>query len=171
MHADLRDGYLGEHYSHAAAMRRVLDHQGVRLVQAGIRAMCREEADCEKNRSRIDLHLGLEQRQWDLARMMAPLKGKPVYITVDIDGLDGSIMPATGRRRRGLDYLTTLAILRGACEAGKVVGMDLVELAPIEGCTPTTSWPRNWRRRCSTMRCRGRGWVSRGDACAICGRG
>ncbi len=134
-HADLRDGYLGEHYSHAAAMRRVLDHEGVRLVQVGIRAMCQEEAEFyAANRHRIDLHLGLEQRQWDLERMLAPLAGKPVYITVDIDALDGSIMPATGTPTPGgLDYLTTLAILRRACEVGKVVGMDLVELAPIEG--------------------------------------
>ncbi|MFV0295156.1 MAG: agmatinase [Hyphomicrobiaceae bacterium] len=134
-HADLRDGYLGEHYSHASAMRRVLDHDGIHMIQVGIRAMCQEEADFhDANRHRIDMHLGIDQPRWDIETMLAPLAGKPVYITVDIDGLDGSIMPATGTPTPGgLDYQTTLAILRRAAELGNVVGMDLVELAPIEG--------------------------------------
>ena len=44
-HWDLRDGYQGEHYSHAAAMRRVLDHPDIRMIQVGIRAFCKDEAD------------------------------------------------------------------------------------------------------------------------------
>ncbi len=58
-HADLRDGYLGEHYSHAAAMRRVLDHQHVSLVSAGIRAISSGEVEfLEANRHRIHMHWG-----------------------------------------------------------------------------------------------------------------
>lgn len=132
-HADLRDGYLGEHYSHAAAMRRVLDNPGISMVQVGIRAFCADEASFySANRQRVTMHLGLEQAQWDMEAILAPLRGRPVYITVDIDALDGSIMPATGTPTPGgMSYLQLLAFIRRACEVGNVVGMDLVEFAPI----------------------------------------
>ncbi len=134
-HADLRDGYLGEHYSHAAAMRRVLDHPGVALVQVGIRAFCQAEADFyAANRNRIDMHLAVDQPLWNIETILAPLKNRPVYITVDIDALDGTVMPATGTPTPGgMTYPQLLAFIRRACEIGRVVGMDLVELAPIKG--------------------------------------
>ena len=134
-HADLRDGYLGAHYSHAAAMRRVLDHPGVSLIQVGIRAFSKAEAEFyEANRHRIDMHLGVDQPHWNIETMLAPLKNRPVYITVDIDALDGSVMPATGTPTPGgMSYHQLLAFLRRANEIGRVVGMDLVELAPIPG--------------------------------------
>ncbi len=134
-HADLRDGYLGEKYSHAAAMRRVLDHPNIRMIQVGIRAFCQEEADFyAANRSRIDMHLAVHQARWDIEAILKPLQGRPVYITVDIDALDGAIMPATGTPTPGgMNYLQLLAFLRRACELGRVVGMDLVEFAPIKG--------------------------------------
>jgi agmatinase len=134
-HADLRDGYLGEHYSHAAAMRRVLDDPAITMVQVGIRAFSKPEADYYgENRHRIDMHLACEQHRWDMDAILAPLAGRPVYITVDIDALDGAIMPATGTPTPGgMSYLQLLAYLRRACEIGRVVGMDLVEFAPIPG--------------------------------------
>lgn len=134
-HADLRDGYLGEHYSHAAAMRRVLDHPHVSLVSVGIRAISSGEvAFLEANRHRIHMHWGKDQASWDVEEIVKPLRGKPVYITFDIDALDGAVMPATGTPTPGgLQYLHALSILRRACEVGTVVGADLVELAPIEG--------------------------------------
>lgn len=134
-HADLRDGYLGEKYSHAAAMRRVLDQPNVTMIQVGIRAFCQEEADFyDANRQRITMHLAHQQAQWDMDAILAPLKGRPVYITVDIDALDGAVMPATGTPTPGgMGYLQLLAFLRRACAIGRVVGMDLVEFAPIAG--------------------------------------
>ena len=134
-HADLRDGYMGEPFSHAAAMRRVLDHTHIRMVQVGIRAFCKEEAEFyAANRDRIDMHLGLEQARWDMEKILAPLQGRPVYMTVDIDALDCAIMPATGTPTPGgMTYLQLLAYIRRACEIGNVVGMDLVEFAPIKG--------------------------------------
>jgi agmatinase len=137
-HADLRDGYMGEHYSHAAAMRRVLDQldgPGVKLVQVGIRGLCQDEANFyEANRQRIEMHLGIDQARWDIDKIVAPLKGRPVYITFDIDALDPAIMPATGTPvPGGLSYLMALTILRRASEVASVVGADLVEFAPIKG--------------------------------------
>ena len=134
-HADLRDGYLGERFSHAAAMRRVLDHEGVTLVQVGIRALCQAEADFHAaNRHRIHMHLAVDRPRWDIEAMLAPLAGRPVYLTVDIDALDGSIMPATGTPTPGgLTYPELLSVLRRAAAIGNLVGMDLVEFAPITG--------------------------------------
>ena len=65
-HADLRDGYLGEHFSHASAMRRVLDHDNVSLVSVGIRAISAAEADyAQANRDRIAIHWAKDQANWD----------------------------------------------------------------------------------------------------------
>jgi agmatinase len=135
-HWDLRDGYLGEHYSHAAAMRRVLDHPTVSLVSVGIRAFSEPEAQFyDANRARMHVHFGKDQARFDIDAIVAPLRGKPVYITFDIDALDSHVMPATGTPvPGGLSYLHALAILRRACEAaGSIVGMDLVEFSPIKG--------------------------------------
>lgn len=134
-HADLRDGYQGERYSHASAMRRVLDHENISLVQVGIRGLCQEEADFfEANRHRINMHLGLDQARWDIEKIVAPLKGRPVYVSVDIDALDSAVMPATGTPvPGGLSYLLALSVLRRASEVSTIVGADLVEFAPISG--------------------------------------
>ena len=135
-HWDLRDGYLGEHYSHAAAMRRVLDHKNITLVSVGIRAFSTPEAKFyEANRDRLHVFFGKDQARWDIEQIVAPLKGRPVYITFDIDALEPHVMPATGTPvPGGLQYLQALEILRRAVDAaGSIVGMDLVEFAPIEG--------------------------------------
>ncbi|HJU32029.1 MAG TPA: agmatinase [Hyphomicrobiaceae bacterium] len=135
-HADLRDGYLGEPYSHAAAMRRVLDLAGVSIVSVGIRAISAEEAAFyAANRDRITIHWAKDQARWNIDEIIAPLRGRPVYVTFDIDALDGAVMPATGTPTPGgLGYWQALSILRAACgAAGQVVGADLVEFAPIPG--------------------------------------
>ena len=134
-HADLRDGYQGERFSHAAAMRRVLDSPNVSLVSAGIRAISREEVEFyQANRDRIAIHWAKDQARWDIDAMLAPLEGRPVYLTFDIDALDASAMPATGTPTPGgLSYGAALEIVRRACRAGNVVGADLVELAPVKG--------------------------------------
>jgi agmatinase len=135
-HADLRDGYLGERYSHAAAMRRVLDLAGVSLVAVGIRAVSTEEVEFySANRDRITIHWAKDQARWNVEEIVAPLRGRPVYVTFDIDVLDASVMPATGTPTPGgLSYGQALGLLRRTCEAaGRVVGADLVEFAPIAG--------------------------------------
>ena len=135
-HTDLRDGYLGEPYSHAAAMRRVLDLPGTSLVSVGIRSASLEEVEFyAANHDRIQVHWAKDQARWDMAEIVAPLEGRPVYITFDIDALDSAIMPATGTPTPGgLGYWQALGLLRRACAAaGRVVGADLVEFSPIAG--------------------------------------
>jgi len=134
-HADLRDGYQGEHFSHASAMRRVLDHPGISLVSVGVRAVSTPEVEFyEANRDRITIHWAKDQARWDIEEIVKPLAGRPVYVTFDIDALDAAVMPATGTPTPGgLAYWQALAILRRACDVGNVVGADLVEFAPIKG--------------------------------------
>jgi agmatinase len=134
-HADLRDGYQGERFSHAAAMRRVLDLPGVSLVSIGIRAVSKEEVEFyAANRDRIAIHWAKDRERWDLEAILAPLRGRPVYLTFDIDVLDASVMPATGTPTPGgLSYAQVLELLRRACRAGRVVGADFVEFAPLPG--------------------------------------
>jgi agmatinase len=134
-HADLRDGYLGEPFSHAAAMRRILDHPGVSLVSVGIRAVSTPEvAFYAAHRDRITIHWAKDQAHWKIEEIVKPLAGRPVYVTFDIDALDAAVMPATGTPTPGgLTYAQALAILRRACAVASVVGADLVEFAPIKG--------------------------------------
>jgi len=134
-HADLRDGYLGEHYSHASAMRRVLDHPNCRLVSFGIRAICQAEAEyIDANPDRVSIHWAHNQHTWNLEALARALKGKNIYVTFDIDGLDGAEMPATGTPTPGgISYLRALELMRVAANAGTIVGADVVELSPIPG--------------------------------------
>lgn len=131
-HADLRDGYDGEHYSHAAAIRRCLDYPGVRTVSIGIRNLSAGEAVYyEKNKKRITIFWGRDRAKWKVADIMRALGNDPVYLTFDIDGFDSSIMPATGTPEPGgFFWEDALAIIRAACRTKNVVGGDLVELAP-----------------------------------------
>jgi agmatinase len=134
-HADLRDGYLGEHFSHASAMRRVLDHDNCSVVSLGIRAICQAEADyIDTHADRVSIFWAHQQHDWDFGALHDGLAGKNIYVSFDIDGLDAAEMPATGTPTPGgLSYLDCLEVLRLAADAGTIVGADVVELSPIRG--------------------------------------
>ncbi|SDD39568.1 agmatinase [Kordiimonas lacus] len=134
-HADLRDGYEGEHYSHAAALRRVLDHPSVELVSVGIRNISAEEIPfLDANRHRITIHWGKDRDDWNVEEIIAPLKGRNIYLTFDLDGFDGSLMPATGTPEPGgVMWNDAMKIIKAASKAGTIVGADINELAPIDG--------------------------------------
>ena len=130
-HSDLRDGYLGEHYSHAAAMRRVLDHEGVSLVSVGIRATDISEVPfIEANAGRVTIHWAKDRRRWSVEEIVAPLRGRPVYITFDVDGFNSSLMPATGTPEPGGFFFDE------ACEILRAAA------GPARSSAPTSS---NWR--------------------------
>lgn len=133
-HADLRDGYEGEHYSHAAAIRRVLDHPTVPIVSCGIRNISKEEIPFyETNKHRITIHWGKDRAKWNVADIVKPLKGRPIYLTFDLDGFDSSLMPSTGTPEPGgLFWDDAMAIIKAASKIGTIVGADINELAPIE---------------------------------------
>ena len=134
-HADLRDGYEGEKFSHAAVMRRVLDHDNCTLVSIGIRSISAEEIPyLEDNSSRISVLWAKDQDRWDLQQVLAARAGVPIYVTFDLDALDSSLMPATGTPEPGgLFYWQAVQLLREVSRSGPIVGADIVELAPIQG--------------------------------------
>lgn len=131
-HADLRDGYHGEHYSHAAALRRALDNKGVKLYSFGIRNISQSEIPfLEANKDRVKIYWAREKATWDLKEIASHFKGKNVYLTFDIDGFDASMIPATGTPEPGgLFWDETMAIIREVAKVSTFVGADVNELAP-----------------------------------------
>lgn len=131
-HADLRDSYMGTRFNHACAMRRVLEH--ARATQVGIRSMSPEEARAVPTLpTRIFYDVNMRQdRNW-VDRVVESL-GERVYITIDVDGMDPAIMPATGTPEPGgLSWYELLSVLRAVISARHVVGCDIVELSPLPG--------------------------------------
>jgi agmatinase len=131
-HADLRDQFMGTPHSHACAMRRVLEY--ARCTQVGIRSLSPEEAEIV---SSLPTEVFYDYNMRDdpdwMERVVESLS-ETVYITIDVDGMDPAIMPATGTPEPGgLSWYELLALLRKTIEKRKVVGCDIVELAPMPG--------------------------------------
>ena len=134
-HADLRESYAGEKYSHASAIKRCIDHKNVSVVSFGIRNISAEEIPILKsNKKRINIYWAKDKKKWDLNKFKKQIKNKDVYITFDVDGLDSSIMPATGTPEPGgIFWDEALEIIKIACKNSRIVGADVNELAPIKG--------------------------------------
>jgi agmatinase len=133
-HADLRDGYQGAPWSHASFAFRCLDVAD--FVQVGIRAVSPEEVEVIRSRPE-QITVVWADDMWDddgwMDRALAAL-GPQVYLTFDVDYFDPSLVPATGTPEPGGgDWYRTLRFLRRVFEERDVVGMDVVELAPIPG--------------------------------------
>ena len=131
-HSDLRETYGGTPHSHACVMKRIWDFNR-NIVQIGIRAQCIEERKLiVQNQIQTfyakDMH---DNSRW-MDEAIGKLKEK-VYITIDCDGLDPSIIPATGTPEPGgLGWFQTLEFLRKVCATKKIIGFDIVELAPTK---------------------------------------
>ncbi len=134
-HADLRDSYAGEKFSHASAIKRCLDHKNISIVSFGIRNISAEEIPIlNKNKKRISIYWAKDKKNWNLKKFKKHIRNKDVYITFDVDGLDSSIMPATGTPEPGgIFWDEALEIIKIACKNSKIVGADVNELAPIKG--------------------------------------
>ncbi|MDC3016474.1 agmatinase [Candidatus Pelagibacter sp.] len=134
-HADLRDSYGGEKFSHASAIRRCLDYSNVSLISFGIRNISKNEIPfIKKNSRRINIFWAKDKAKWNLKKFKNLIKDKIVYLTFDVDGLDSSIMPATGTPEPGgLLWDETLKIIQIASKYSNIVGADINELAPIKG--------------------------------------
>ena len=134
-HADLRESYNGEKFSHASAIRRCLDYSNVSVISFGIRNISQSEIPfLKKNSSRIDIFWAKDKSKWNLNKFKKLIKNKTVYLTFDVDGLDSSIMPAKGTPEPGgLLWDETLNIIKIAAKNSKIVVADINELAPIKG--------------------------------------
>lgn len=133
-HCDLRDTYEDKKVCHATVMRRVVE-LGVPVVEVGIRSYSKEESQYIINSEDVVvIHANeiQENRDW-VNQAISNLKDK-VYLSIDVDGLDPSIIPATGTPEPGgLGWYQVLSLLKQLFIEREVIGMDIVELAPVEG--------------------------------------
>jgi agmatinase len=130
-HADLRRNYENEKYSHASVMY-LLGKEKYKIAQFGVRALSLEEV---KNRSNFDItFFDAETIHQDKNVKLPSNFPTKVYISFDVDGLDPSVMPATGTPvPGGLSYNESLYILKNLIKGKEIIGFDVVELAPIHG--------------------------------------
>jgi len=134
-HADLRNSYNGNKFSHASAIRRCLDNSNVSVISFGIRNISLNEISfLKKNKKRIKIYWAKDKSKWNLDEFKKIIKNKKVYLTFDVDGLDLSIMPATGTPEPGgLFWDETMNIIKTAAKCSHIVGADVNELSPIKG--------------------------------------
>lgn len=126
-HADLRDGYEGHHYSHASIIRRSLDHFGSdhQLIQYGIRSGTRKEYAWMKENGTL-----ATSRSEFLERVSAIASDRPIYLTLDLDYFDPSILPGTGTPEPGGEDFHSFISLVKILSNKNFVGADAVELSP-----------------------------------------
>lgn len=132
-HADLREDYEGSKYSHASAMARIREMK-MPAVQVGIRSMCEEEVKkIAKHKYPIYYAQDIKGKT-DWHEKVIKGLSNDVYITLDLDVFDPSIMPSTGTPEPGgLDWYELTSFLEKVFKRRNVVGFDIVELAPVEG--------------------------------------
>ena len=131
-HADLRDAYEGDKYSHASVMRRVVE-AGVPLVQLGNRAYCEEEKEARKKHGVLAFD-ALKLVPKNQSSIKLPKKfPKKVFFTLDVDGIDPSVLPATGTPvPGGLTWYQTLGLFESTAKQRRIIGFDVMEFAPIK---------------------------------------
>jgi agmatinase len=134
-HADLRDSFEGSPHNHACVMHRVLD-DAVPIAQVGVRSLTGEEQALIRKRAICTVFapeaIGAPVES-GIGRVLSALPDE-VYVTVDLDAFDPSVMPSTGTPEPGgLDWYRALAVLREVAHRRRIVGFDVVELAPIPG--------------------------------------
>ncbi|HVU69189.1 MAG TPA: agmatinase [Ktedonobacteraceae bacterium] len=133
-HGDLRDEYEGTPLSHASIERRVVD-MGIPLTEIGIRSFSPEEAEFMRSKPDVAIVWGYQMAQ-GTARIPWERLSKHTYVTIDLDALDPGEMPAVGTPEPGgLHWYQLLNLFREICQRTTVVGMDVVELCPMENQT------------------------------------
>lgn len=131
-HGDMRYEYEDSLHNHACVMRRVLE-MGLPTLPVGIRAICKEEALLiqEKQIPVIWARNTAYDLDW-VEKAIAQIKTEKVFITIDVDGIDPTLIPGVGTPEPGgLNWYDTLKFLRRVCETHQVIGCDVMELAPI----------------------------------------
>lgn len=125
-HTDMRDEWEGRKDSHACAMRRLQEMGIENIVQVGIRNTAKEE---QRYLKKENIFWG---NKFGVEKILQRL-GEQVYLTFDVDGLDISIMPATGTPEPGgLSYEQACELLKAVAKQKNLVAADFVELAPIK---------------------------------------
>ncbi|TVR03707.1 MAG: agmatinase [Phormidium sp. GEM2.Bin31] len=131
-HGDLRDVYEGSKYNHACVMHRILE-MGLPSLPVGIRSVCRQEAELIQQRQIPVIwdHEMVGDPQW-CDRALGAITTEKVFLTVDLDGLDGSVLPGVGTPQPGgLTWHQLTGFLRRLSQGHQLIGADVVELCPI----------------------------------------
>ena len=144
-HADLADELGGLKWSHGTVMRRLWE-EGCRLVQIGIRSLSSSEYELVEAGGRITTYFAhrLEEQWSEVLQTLHDLEG-PVYLTIDVDGLDPSIIPSTGTPQPGgLSWREAMEVIRAIAESRSIrwLGADVVEFVPSPhppGCDPAAA--------------------------------
>ena len=144
-HGDLADKLNGRHWSHGTVMRRLWE-RGCRLMQIGVRSMTRNEYEVASSSPRIVTYFAHRlENQWpEILDALRRLEGK-AYLTIDVDGLDPSIIPSTGTPQPGgLSWRQTMEIFRVLTGESRcqLIGADIVEFvaSPVPpGCDPAAA--------------------------------
>ncbi|WP_022669397.1 agmatinase [Desulfospira joergensenii] len=133
-HADLRETYQGDRFSHACVMRRALDDLDLPLFQIGVRALSYGEHELRRERNIPGLGPGAVHRGEIPDPLLPPGFPKNIYISFDVDGLDPSVIRATGTPvPGGIGWYDALMLLEKSIFGRQVKGFDVVELAPVPG--------------------------------------
>jgi agmatinase len=131
-HGDLRHEYEGSIHNHACIMRRVVD-MGLPTVQIGIRSICKEEADLIKEKQ-LTVFRAREiamQPDW-IERAVSSIPTSKVFFTIDLDGIDPTLIPGVGTPEPGgLNWYALTTFLKQVFETHDVIGCDVMELAPV----------------------------------------
>ena len=131
-HADLRDEFMKSRYNHACTSARIRELSS-EVVQVGIRSMSRKEGERLK-KEKLDLYFAkdfLENKETVVKEILSKLQ-KDVYVSIDVDVFDSSILPAVGTPEPGgLDWYSVLFLLKELSKRKKIRGFDLVEFSPI----------------------------------------
>ena len=131
-HTDLRNEFQGTRFHHGSVMRRTTE-LGIPVTHMGIRSVSEEEMEYLKGKGKEENFVFYAERKHTLEEMVSTLK-ENVYITVDVDVLDSSVMPATGTPEPGgLTWYQIIDAVRAIAAKKKIIGADVVELAPIPG--------------------------------------
>ncbi len=129
-HADLRGEWLGSKYNHACVIRRCLELlPSENVFQVGIRSGTKEEILELKNKKRF-IKQSFAKPAEELSTALKPHQGKPIYLTVDLDWFDPSLIPGTGTPEPGGFFWQDFAAVLDVLKEHKIIGADIVELAP-----------------------------------------
>lgn len=131
-HRDMRDSFQGSKYSHACIAKRIVELTS--LTQAGVRSMSKEESGKSNNNLKTFFMKDMVNNRLWVDEVIDSLDNDRVYVTIDMDAFDPSIMPSVGTPEPGgMGWYEALMLLKKLSQEKEVIGFDVMELSPIPG--------------------------------------
>ena len=134
-HTNLKDPKTDSNYSGLSSIRKITKHKNKisKIISCGIRSISKDEKEfIDQNLDIFEINYSKDRDRWDKKKITNSLKGKKVYLTFDLSGFDSSVMPATGLPEpNGFFWPDAMRIIKQAAKISDIVGIDIVELAPI----------------------------------------